>query len=228
MLRARIGRYYNRTVEVVYPPVDTSFFSHDGASPGRYFVVVSALVPYKRVDLAIEACQRAGVPLRIVGDGPEAARLRAQAGPTVEFVGKCSDHELRDLYRGARGLLLTAEEDFGIAPVEAQACGRPVVALARGGACETVTDGVTGLLVTEATATAFADAIERVNRSAFDPARLAVAASRFSRGRFQDDMRAVIEDLVSCNSDTWHKSRPLNQSRVRPAQGATREQIGHL
>ena len=191
----RILRYYNREAQVVYPPVDTRFFTPSDPSPGHYFVVVSALVPYKRVDLAIQACEKARVPLRIVGKGPDATRLRAQAGPNVEFVGNCSDRELRELYRESMGLLLTGEEDFGIAPVEAQACGRPVIALARGGALETVTNGVTGLLVADATASAFAEAIENVKHSVFDPRTLAVAASRFSRRRFQDEMRLAIENL---------------------------------
>ena len=194
----RIRRYYNRAADIVYPPVDTRFFSPDGSTPGRYFVVVSALVPYKRVELAIEACRLAGVPLRIVGSGPDAERLRSQAGPTVKFMENRSEDQLRSLYRGSRGLLLTGEEDFGIAPVEAQACGRPVIALARGGARETVEPGVTGVLVDEMTAEAFAAAIRDLDDTAFDPVRLHDAASRFSRPVFQDEMRAALEELAAC------------------------------
>ena len=194
----RIRRYYNRAADIVYPPVDTRFFSPDGSTPGRYFVVVSALVPYKRVELAIEACWLAGVPLRIVGSGPDAERLRSQAGPTVKFMENRSEDQLRSLYRGSRGLLLTGEEDFGIAPVEAQACGRPVIALARGGARETVEPGVTGVLVDEMTAEAFAAAIRDLDDTAFDPVRLHDAASRFSRPVFQDEMRAALEELAAC------------------------------
>ena len=192
----RIRRYYNQPSSVVYPPVDTSFFNPDGSPPGRYFMAVSALVPYKRIDLAIDACRLADVTLRIVGEGPEMDRLKSIASSTVEFMGDRSDHELRELYRGARGLLLTGEEDFGIAPVEAQACGRPVIAYARGGACETVQDGVTGLLVEEQTAEAFADAIQQTSNHSFDPSRLRAAALRFSRTRFQDQMRSVIEQVA--------------------------------
>ena len=192
----RIDRYYNRTADVVYPPVDTEFFTPNGASQGRYFLVVSALVPYKRIDLAIAACEQADVPLRIVGTGPEAARLRARAGPTVTFVEHCSQDELRDLYRGARAFLLPGEEDFGIAPVEAQACGRPVIALGRGGACETVQDDVTGVLVRDENQAAFADAVHRLDDAAFDPTALHEAATRFSRSRFQMEMRSAIEALV--------------------------------
>ena len=194
---ARIGRYYNRRAEVIEPPVDTDFYSPDGSAPGGYFVSVSALVPYKRVDLAIEACSLAGVPLRVVGSGPEAGRLRDRAGSDVEFIERCSQTELRRLYRGARGFLLTGEEDFGIAPVEAQACGRPVIALARGGACETVAHGTTGLLVPESTPGAFAAAIRSLGDHEFDPRQLRRSASRFARSRFQERMRASIEDLAA-------------------------------
>ena len=132
----RIGRYYNREASIVYPPVDTSFF-HPGPAPPRHgCLIVSALVPYKRVDLGIRACAEAGAPLRIIGDGPDLGRLRKIAGPGVEFLGPVSDEEVRQAYRSAAAMLLPGAEDFGIAPVEAQACGCPVVALAEGGACE--------------------------------------------------------------------------------------------
>ena len=192
----RIDRYYNRTADVLEPPVDTRFYHPDGSPPGDYLIIVSALVPYKRVDLAIEACRQADVPLRVVGSGPEAASLRRLACPAVEFIEHCSQTELRDLYRGARACLLTGEEDFGIAPVEAQACGRPVIALARGGACETVEHEATGLLVPEPTAGAFAAAIRSLDDRAFDPARLRSSAARFSRPTFQKRMRETIEKLV--------------------------------
>ena len=138
---ARIREYYGRGAAVVYPPVDTTFYHPNGSAPGSYFLIVSALVPYKQVDVAIEACRLAGVPLRIAGDGPERERLRSLAGSHVEFLGPCSDADIRELYRGSRAMLLPGEEDFGIAPVEALACGRPVVGLARGGVTETVSDG---------------------------------------------------------------------------------------
>ena len=198
---ARIGRYYNRTADVIEPPVDTSFYCPDGSAPGDYFITVSALVPYKRVELAIEACGVAGVALRIVGSGPEAGRLRERAGSNVEFIERCSQTELRSLYRGARAFLLTGEEDFGIAPVEAQACGRPVIALARGGACETVAHETTGLLVPEATAGGFAAAIRSLDEHEFDPAQLRRSASRFDRTRFQERMRASIEALAASASE---------------------------
>ena len=193
----RIRRYYNRSADVIYPPVNTDFYHPNGSAPGDYFVVVSALVPYKRIDLAIDACRLARAPLRIVGTGPEAERLKARAGPTVEFITHRSDEELRTIYRGARGFLLTGEEDFGIAPLEAQACGRPVIALGRGGARETITHGVTGLLVDDASPEAFADAILTLGSNTFDPNKLHVAALRFSPTVFQARMRNTLEALVT-------------------------------
>ena len=178
---ARIRRYYNREATVVYPPVDTTFYSPNGSAPLPYFLIVSALVPYKRVDLAIEACRIAGVPLHVAGNGPEMARLKALAGQDVEFLGACSDLELRALYREAQALLLPGEEDFGIAPVEALACGRPVVGLAKGGVTEIVSDGDTGVLVEEPSAEAFADGIRRIAATSFDPVHLRAQALRFAQ-----------------------------------------------
>jgi glycosyltransferase involved in cell wall biosynthesis len=190
----RIRRYYNREATVVYPPVDTEYFHPDAVSPERFVLVVSALVPYKRIDVAIEACRLAGVPLMIAGDGPERARLERAAGPGVQFLGRRSNQEIRDLYRRAAVTLLPGEEDFGIVPLEAQACGRPVVALARGGTAETVVAGETGMLVSEATPRAFADAITDALDRRFDSAAIRAHAERFSRTRFGDEMSALIAE----------------------------------
>ncbi len=143
----RIRRYYNRGSTVVYPPVDTEFYRPAAGPPEPGFLIVSALVPYKRVDVAVEACRRIGAPLTIVGRGPEEARLRRLAGPDATFLGWRTDEEIRELYGRATAVLLPGIEDFGMVPVEAQASGAPVVALRAGGACETVVDGVTGVLV---------------------------------------------------------------------------------
>jgi len=153
-------------------------------------------VPYKRVELAIEACRRAGVPLRISGEGPDRARLQRLAGPDVEFLGARSGNELRALYRRAAMVLLPGEEDFGIAPVEGQACGRPVVALARGGALETVVDGVTGVLVSDATPDAFADGLRRALSLSFRPVEIRRHAQRFDRARFAREIQAQVADML--------------------------------
>ncbi|HZB26863.1 MAG TPA: glycosyltransferase [Vicinamibacterales bacterium] len=199
----RIGRYYNRRSTVVYPPVDTEFFrpSDDEdppASSARHVLVVSALVPYKRVDLAIDACRKLRVPLKIAGSGPELARLRARtAGGEVEFLGWKSDEETRQLYRAASAVLLPGVEDFGLVPVEAQACGTPVVALGEGGACETVVPGVTGTLAAGRSLDAFADALERALATPFDRAAIRANAVRFSRPRFLTEFRAIVDDALN-------------------------------
>jgi len=190
----RIRRYYNREATVLYPPVDTDFFHPDDTRPERFGLVVSALVPYKRIEVAIDACSRAGVPLKIVGDGPERPRLERLARGGVEFLGRLPNNTVRDLYRRAAITLLPGEEDFGIVPLEAQACGRPVVALGRGGTAETVIPGTTGTLVDDLSVDAFADAIARTIDGAFDPGAIRAHAERFSRERFGDEMETLIRE----------------------------------
>jgi glycosyltransferase involved in cell wall biosynthesis len=198
----RIRRYYNRVATIVYPPVDTVFFHPADATPSQHFLIVSALVPYKRIDLAIEACARVGATLRIVGDGPERRRLEARAAGDVTFLGRVSDEAVRDEYRRALAVLLPGEEDFGIAPVEAQACGRPVVALARGGALETVVDGETGVLFEAPDVNALAAALDRAARTRFDSPRIAEGAQRFSHDRHIDSLRQVIGDTLAAPAGT--------------------------
>ena len=196
----RIARYYNRDAAVLYPPVDTDFFTPgpdegargDHAADRGFALVVSALVPYKRIDIAIEAAAQAGWPLTIVGTGPDDKRLRAMAGPSVTFLGHVDLETLRDLYRRAGALILPGEEDFGIAPVEALACGCPVVALARGGATETVDDGVTGLLVSELSAPAFAAALQQISRLPAGAAGRRQRALRFAPAAFEAGFAALV------------------------------------
>jgi len=139
-IQGRIKESYGRDSVVIYPPVDTDFYTPDPAVPREdYYLILSAFAPYKRVDLAIEACRRLGKRLVIIGSGQDAARLKAMAGPTAEFLGWKPNEELRSHLRRCRALLFPGEEDFGIVPVEANACGTPVIAYAKGGATETVT-----------------------------------------------------------------------------------------
>jgi len=198
----RIARYYNRTASVVYPPVDTTFYCPAAIPPESHFLIVSALVPYKRIDLAIEGCRRAGARLRIVGDGPERARLERLGGDDVTFVGSVPDEAIRDEYRRTMALLLPGEEDFGIAPVEAQACGRPVVAFGRGGALETVIDGETGVLFSELTAESIRAALDRVTRMRVDSSRLREHAQRFSREHHMQHIRDTIADTLAAPAGT--------------------------
>jgi glycosyltransferase involved in cell wall biosynthesis len=202
----RIGLYYNRRSDIVYPPVDTTYYQPGPSPAGDEFLIVSALVPYKRVDLAIAAARRAGVRLAIVGDGPERARLEALAAgaPGVRFLGRLPDDGVREHYRRAAAVLLPGEEDFGIVPVEAQACGRPVVALGKGGACETVVDGQTGLLVADGSEEALAAALRRAAATRWEPARIRAHAERFGHDRFRREMHAAVEEtLAAPASRVW-------------------------
>ncbi len=193
----RIALYYNRQSSIVYPPVETTYFTPppEPAAPG-HFLVVSALVPYKRVDVAIGAAAQAGVPLTIVGDGPERARLEALAGRDVRFLGWATNDDIRHLYRSAIAAILPGEEDFGIVPLEAQACGRPVVALGVGGARETVIDGETGVLVGPGQE-ALAEGLRRAAATPWDSVRIRAHAERFSRERFVREMGEVIDETMA-------------------------------
>ena len=193
----RIGRYYNRQATIVYPPVDTVFFHPSRLPRERHFLIVSAFVPYKRIDIAIDACRRVGASLSLVGDGPDRARLEQTAGPHVQFLGRLSDEQVREEYRRAAAVILPGEEDFGIVPVEAQACGCPVVALARGGALETVIDQETGILFPELTAESLAAALERAGTTTFDGDRLRRHAEQFSTARHVEGMQAVIAEMTA-------------------------------
>ena len=211
----RIGRYYNRVASVVHPPVDTDFFQPAPARPSAPFLlVVSALVPYKRLDLAIHAAALARLPLRIVGRGPEEARLRRLAGPDVEFSGWLTDEQVRTMYQECTAVLMPGVEDFGMVPVEAQACGRPVVALAEGGALETVIDGVTGVLVREPDSNAFAAAVRDLVARPLDPAVIRRHAESFSRERFKREFAAIVDDLMSSDEPRGGWTAPA--ARVPP------------
>jgi glycosyltransferase involved in cell wall biosynthesis len=200
----RIALYYNRQSTLVYPPVDTDFYSADNlpagpASPTQppKFLVVSALVPYKRVDLAMMAARQAGVGLTVVGNGPERSNLERLAGDGIELLGWRTDEEIRDLYRTSTATILPGEEDFGIVPVEAQACGRPVVALGRGGALDTVIDGETGVLFADPTVDSLAAALTRAAGIHWDAARIRRHAEGFSRSRFVTEIHHVVNDTLS-------------------------------
>lgn len=193
----RIEKYYRRRADVIPPPVDTDFFRPDDP-PRRSedLLAVSALVPYKRIDLAIAACAASGRHLRIVGTGPEEKRLRRGAGRSAEFLGAVDAETLRRLYREARALVMPGEEDFGIAAVEAQACGTPVIAYGRGGALETVRPGETGILFPELTAASLRGALDKAETIEFNTAALRAHAMTFSRDTFRKAIAAYL-------ADTW-------------------------
>ncbi len=196
----RIERWWGVPARVVAPPVDVARFTPDGAVAGDYFLVAGRLVPYRRVDLAIRAAQRAGVRLVVAGDGRHEAALRRIAGAETAFLGRVSDAEMVRLQRDAIATVMPGEEDFGIVPVEAMAAGTPVLARAAGGALDTVVPGVSGVLVPdgadEAFTDALADAMRDLQPADFDPAVLRAHAERFSVPAFQERMRAVVAEAL--------------------------------
>ncbi|RPH54924.1 MAG: glycosyltransferase, partial [Acidobacteria bacterium] len=194
-VRRRIRDIYGREAEVIYPPVQAAAMELSERDDG-YFLMVTAMVPYKRVVLAVEAFTRTNRQIVGVGDGPESGRLRREAGPTVSFKGWLPDAEVRALYAGCSGVVFPGAEDFGIVPVEAMAAGKPVVAFAQGGALETVVEGrelATGVLFTEQTADALIAAVERCRNIRFDREAMRRFALSFDRERYKDAMAAYVE-----------------------------------
>jgi glycosyltransferase involved in cell wall biosynthesis len=200
----RIEECYNRPSRIIYPPVDTGFYTPSETPPTGepFYVCVSALVPYKRIDLAIEACNRLRRRLVVIGDGPERRRLQRLAGPTVRLAGWVSNEAVRDQLRRARALLFPANEDFGIVPLEAHACGTPVVAFGQGGATETVLQaGVagrgTGLLFDQQTPESLAEAVERLEAHPewFDPQLARRQAERFGLVRFERELLGYLDEV---------------------------------
>jgi glycosyltransferase involved in cell wall biosynthesis len=190
LTRKRIADFYGYDATVVHPPVEVERFRPGVAED--FFVVVGELVRHKRVELALTAAQRAGAQVKVVGAGPELERLRARFAATAEFLGRVSDSELAALLPRARALLMPNVEEFGIAAVEAQAAGRPVVAADAGGARETVITGETGVLVPPGDMDAMAEAIRYTNFDSFSAGRLAANAARFSPARFREELLAVV------------------------------------
>lgn len=195
----RIHQYYRRPAEVIYPPVDTEKFTVSEKDDG-YFLVVSALVPYKRVDLAIHAAGELGERLVIVGTGPEEQRLKALAGRDVEFLGWKSDRDLSRLYAGCRALIFPGIEDFGIVPLEAMASGKPVIAFGAGGALETVVDTSefrTGIFFREQTVGSLKEAVRKHSNVQFSPQRIRRHALQFDRSVFKENIHKFIEEKSS-------------------------------
>jgi glycosyltransferase involved in cell wall biosynthesis len=192
----RIRRHYGRTAAICHPPVDVSFFTPGPGARRDFLLAVGALVPYKRFGEAVAAARSLGRRLVIVGRGPEERRLRARAGPSVETLADQTPEELRDLYRTCAAYVQPGEEDFGIAAVEALACGAPVVALARGGVLDIVEDGKTGVLFSEEGAGGLAAAVRRSASMAFDPTVLRTSALRFSPERFREGFGRALAELA--------------------------------
>jgi glycosyltransferase involved in cell wall biosynthesis len=193
---ARIQSFYGRPAEVVHPPVDVSYFTPGSSRPkpkDGYCLTVSALAPYKKVEHAMAACEKLGIELRVVGEGPERKRLAELAGGRVRFLGKVDGERLRELYRGALLFLQPGVEDFGIASVEALACGTPVVAVARGGILDVVEDGRHGALYPDWEGpAALTEAIDKARQIGFNPLDLRARAESFSVARFTERIRSLL------------------------------------
>jgi glycosyltransferase involved in cell wall biosynthesis len=194
-VRTRIRRLYGRDAHVIYPPVDVERFSP--RERGERLLVISRLLPYKRVDLIVRAATRAGIGLDVVGVGPSLDSLRAIAGPTVEFHGRVDDEGVVQLLQGCRALCVAATEDFGIVPVEANAAGKPVVAFAAGGVLETVVDGVGGALFDTLSEPALLAAIARADTIDTSPRDLGRLARRFSAQTFRSRMTTLVNDTLA-------------------------------
>jgi len=197
-VQERIARFYNRDSTILYPPVDTERYVPSGQPPDDYYLIVSRLIPYKRIDLAVRAFSKLGLPLVIVGDGRDRQRLEEIAGPNVEFRGWLPfGPAVVELFQRCRAFVFPGEEDFGIAPVEAQAAGRPVIAYAAGGALDTVVEGETGLFFRELTPDALAHSVAGFNPRQFDPRVCRANALRFSEDNFRQQFRAFVTQVAS-------------------------------
>ena len=206
----RISKFYRRNCDVVYPPVDTKRFSID-SDVGDYFIIVSRFVPYKRLDLAVEAFTKLGLPLKVVGTGRQMKQLKEIAGPNVEFLGRVDDVALPGLLARAQAYLMPGEEDFGIAPVEANACGRPVIAYAAGGALDSQIDGVTGVLFKEQTVDCLCEAVRRFQQIKFDPQRIQAHAQAFDNDVFRVVLHNTIHNMINAKQARAHKIKLKRQ-----------------
>ncbi|MEP7291965.1 MAG: glycosyltransferase [Chloroflexota bacterium] len=206
-IQKRIYRYYSMPSVVIYPPVDTERFQ-PSAKVEDYFLVVSRLIPYKRIDLAVQAATRLGVPLKVGGKGRDLERLKAMAGPTVEFLGYVADEDLPDLMARCKAFIFPGLEDFGITPVQAQAAGRPVIAYGGGGALDTVIPGKTGVLFGEMTVERLMAAMQSFDASDYDTAVIRAHAEQFDTARFKEQMAEMVEQ-------TWERKKLKVESKKK-------------
>jgi glycosyltransferase involved in cell wall biosynthesis len=205
--RRRVARYFGREATVLHPPVETSRFAPGPV--GEAYVVLSELMPHKRIDVAVQAFNALRLPLVVIGNGPDYRRLRRLAGPTVSFTGRVSDAEAAARLASARALVVTATEEFGIAAVEAQAAGRPVIALADGGVRETVIEGRTGTFYARPDPATLAAAVRDFDALAIDPQACVENAARFDVGHFRHGLRAIVDRALATE-------RPAGPPRRRP------------
>jgi len=199
VVQERVRRFYGREATIIHPPVDTSFYQ-PAEEVEDFFLVVSRLIPYKRVDLAVEAFNRLGWPLKIIGEGRDRPRLEGMAKPNIEFLGRISHEAVREHYARCRALVFPGEEDFGMAPIEVQACGRPVIAYRGGGALETVVEGVTGAFFEEQTPDSLLAVLEDFRAEDYDPARIRQQAEGFDVKHFRRAIYHFVEQAYQRHS----------------------------
>ena len=192
-IQERIRRYYHRESTLIYPPVEAAGRFAPAQQVDDYYLVLSRLIPYKRIDLAVQACTRLGLPLLVAGKGRDRARLESLAGPTVQFLGFVPDDDLPDLFARCKAFIFPGLEDFGIVPVQAQAAGRPVIAFKGGGALDTVIPGRTGEFFAEPTAEALMAALRSFDASRYDPAAIRAHALRFDSAVFERAITSFVE-----------------------------------
>ena len=203
----RIRKYYRREAVVIPPPVEVQRFPFDPTTqPEDYFLVVSRLIPYKRIDLAIEACNRLHLPLVVIGGGRDEERLRKLAGPTVRFLGKLSDDEVLHYFSHCRAFLFPGEEDFGITPLEAQAAGRPVIAYGAGGALASVIEGVTGTFFRQQTVESLMEVLATFDERRYDPQSIHNHALEFDMPRFKRRILQFIETKLNENKMQMYRT----------------------
>lgn len=203
----RIKKNYGREAAVIYPPVATHLFDHRQQKE-NYFITISRLVPYKRIDLIVKTfAQMPDKKLLVIGDGPEKESIKKWASPNVELLGRVPDKEMRNYLAKARAFIFAAEEDFGIVTVEAQASGTPVIAYGKGGSLEIVQNGVTGLFFNEQTEQSLREAVERFEKMSFDSERIRSNAERFSESRFNKEMKEFIDKKWMEFNESRHLSR---------------------
>lgn len=188
----RIWKHYRRKATVIYPPIDTEYFT-PGREDGDFYLCVSRLVKYKRIDLAVQACNRLKASLVVIGQGAEYERLKKMAGATLKILGRQPDDVIREYYRRCKAFIFPGEEDFGMTPLEAQACGRPVIAYGKGGALETVIDGKTGIFFEEQTVESLIQGMKKLDGIKIEKSACRENAERFSVQTFKENLREEIE-----------------------------------
>jgi glycosyltransferase involved in cell wall biosynthesis len=189
----RVKRYYGREAQIVHPPVDTEFYQPGDGGKSDFHLIVSALEPYKRIDIAIEAFKKSGRLLKIIGDGSQYKHLKKSAGRNIAFEGKIPDSDVREMYRKARGFIFPGVEDFGITLVEAQACGTPVIAFRAGGALETVIEDKTGIFFQEQTPEALDNAIDKADKMTFNEKEMRRNSLKFSKDAFRKNFISFLK-----------------------------------